>query len=195
MKKTLIASAIAAATFSGAALAQESNLPTLYGNIQYAITHTDFENGGSEINHFDNGSTLGVKHEHEVAPGITAFLKLELEGISADNKAGNKNNTAEIDSSGNVTRNDDSGGLNELDEAYIGIKGDSFGQVWVGSDDSQYEQLIGGLIEFYEVAEYNTELDYTTGEGDLIQYVSPSFGGLTLHGAFAIQGDGDPDYG
>lgn len=178
MKKTLIASAIAAATFSGAALAQESNLPTVYGNIQYAITHTDVEDVSSEINHFDNGSTIGLKHDHEIAPGITAFLKLELEGIDADNK----------------DAEDDNAGLNELDEAYIGIKGDSFGQLWVGSDDSQYEQLIGGLVEFYEVAGLNTELDYTTGEGDLIQYVSPSFGGLTLHGAVAIQGDGDPEY-
>ncbi|PXX89303.1 porin [Marinobacter vulgaris] len=205
MKKTLIASAIAAATFSGSALAQMEasaselaarmdSMPTVYGNIQYAITHTDFENGGSEVSHFDNGSTIGIKHDHEVAPGITAFLKLELEGISADNKAGNKNNTAEIDSAGNVTRSDDSGGLNELDEAYIGIKGDSFGQIWVGSDDSQYEQLIGGVVEYYEVAGLNTGLDYTTGEGDLIQYVSPSFSGFTFHGAVAFQGDGDPQY-
>jgi|GEM_PF-4888215 len=33
MKKTLIASAVAAATFSGAAMAQDVNLPTLYGNV------------------------------------------------------------------------------------------------------------------------------------------------------------------
>src|SRR5690606_41550850 len=32
-------------------------------------------------------STLGVTHSHEVAPGITGFFKLELEGIDADDKA------------------------------------------------------------------------------------------------------------
>jgi len=190
MKKTLIASAIAAISFSGVALAQDSNMPTVYGNIQYAVTHTDVENGSSEVSHFDNGSTIGLKHEHEVSPGITAFLKLELEGISADNKAGNKNSTL-VDG---PKVGEDNGGLNELDEAYIGIKGDSFGQIWVGSDDSQYEQLIGGVVQYYEVAALSSSLDYTTGEGDLVQYVSPSFGGLTLHGAVAIQGDGDDQY-
>lgn len=178
MKKTLIASAIAAATFSGAAMAQESNLPTVYGNIQYAITHTDVEDVESGINHFDNGSTIGLKHDHEIAPGITGFLKLELEGINADNK----------------DAEDDNAGLNELDEAYIGVKGDRFGQVWVGSDDSQYEVLIDAIEEYYEVAFQNIGADFETGEGDLIQYVSPSFRGVTLHGAVAIQGDNDEEY-
>lgn len=205
MKKTLIASAIAAATFSGAVSAQESlsasqlaakmdSMPTVYGNIQYAVTHTDVEDGNSEIAHFDNGSTIGLKHDHEIAPGITAFLKLELEGISADNKAGNKNGTAEFVDANTVKLSDDNGGLNELDEAYIGIKGDGFGQVWVGSDDSQFENLINYASNYYEVAELNTSVDFTTGEGDLVQYISPSFGGFTLHGAVAIQGDGDSQY-
>lgn len=58
MKKTLIASAIAAATISGTALAQESNLPTVYGNIQYALTYNNVEGGDSDIAHNDNGSTM-----------------------------------------------------------------------------------------------------------------------------------------
>lgn len=189
MKKTLIASAIAAATFSGTASAQASlsaaelsakidSMPTVYGNIQYAVTHTDVEDGSSEVSHFDNGSTIGLKHDHEIAPGITGFLKLELEGIDADNK----------------DNEDDNAGLNELDEAYIGIKGERFGQVWVGSDDSQYETLIDAIEEYYEVASLNIGADFETGEGDLLQYISPSFNGLTLHGAVAIQGDGDEQY-
>lgn len=201
MKKTLLASAIAVATFSGSALAMENastlaakldSMPTVYGNIQYAITHTDVEDNGSGVEHFDNGSTLGVKHDHEIAPGITAFLKLELEGISADNKAGNKNGTAEFVNANEVKVGDDNGGLNELDEAYIGIKGDSFGQIWVGSDDSRYERLIDGIEEYYEVAALNIGADFETGEGDSIQYVSPSFGGLTFHGLVAINGSDDP---
>lgn len=176
MKKTLIASAIAAATFSGAAAAKENNLPTVYGNIQYAITHTNVEDTESGVDNFDNGSTIGIKHDHEIAPGITAFLKLELEGIDADNKD-NENDNA---------------GLNELDEAYIGIKGDSFGQVWVGSDDSRYEKLIDAIEEYYEYADLNLGADFETGEGDSVQYVSPSFAGLTFHGQVAINGSDDP---
>ncbi len=183
MKKTLIASAIAAATFSGGVFADDGSLsaselaarvdsmPSIYGNIQYALSHTNVEGGGSELNHFDNGSTLGVKLEHAMAPGITGFLKLELEGINADDKAASR-------------------GIERLDEAYIGVRGDSFGQFWIGSDDSTYETAIDKIVNFYEVS---TGLggSYSTGEGDLIQYRSPSFDGLTLAAALQVNGDGD----
>ena len=87
MKKTLIASAIAAATFSGSVFAQAEmsaselaakmdSMPSVYGNIQYVLKHTNVDGGGSEVEHADNGSTLGVKHDHEIAPGITGFLSL-----------------------------------------------------------------------------------------------------------------------
>jgi predicted porin len=179
MKKTLIASAIAAISFSGSALAMESaselaarmdSMPSVYGNIQYAITNTSIDNAGSEIDQFDNGTTLGVKHEHLIAPGLTGFFKLELEGINADDKA-------------------NSSGIDKLDEAYIGVKSDSFGQVWVGTDDSTYERAIAKIVNFHEIG---TGLDgsYSTGEGDQIQYSSPSFGGLTLGASLQINGDG-----
>lgn len=178
MKKTLIASAVAAATFSGAAMAQDVNLPTLYGNIQLAYVYSDVDNGGNSQKLADNGSTIGVKHSHELMPGVEGFFKAELE-FDADDKAGN-------------------GGLNAFDEAYIGVKGDSFGQVWVGSDDSTYESAVDEISNYYEVASQNigTGSDnfdgiYDTGEGDLVQYKSPSFGGLTLAGAVQINGNGE----
>lgn len=170
MKKTLIASAVAAATFSGAALAQEANLPTVYGNIQLAYMYSDYD-GANNQDLFDNGSTLGVKHSHEIAPGIEGFFKAELE-FDADNKA-------------------TSDGLSGFDEAYIGVKGDSFGQVWVGSDDSTYESAIDEIANYYEVASQSIGGSYDTGEGDLIQYRTPSFGGLTFGGAVQVNGDAD----
>jgi len=178
MKKTLIASAIAAATFSGAVAAQESNLPTVYGNIQYALTYNDVENTAGEkfngVEHFDNGTTLGVKHDHEIAPGITGFLKMELEGINADDKG-------------------ESDGIDALDEAYVGIEGDSFGKIWVGSDDSTYESAVQKIVNFHEVgSDIGGSLE-ETGEGDLIQYQSPSFGGLKLGAAVQINGESDPN--
>jgi predicted porin len=186
MKKTLLVSAIAAATFSGSALAmtaeelqaQMDTMPTVYGNIQYRYTYTDTDENGAKSNESglnDNGSTIGVYHDHEIAPGVEAFFRMELEGIDATNKA-------------------DDSGLNGLDEAYIGVRGDSFGQVWVGSDDSIYESQLGGYSNWiYEVALLNIPGTQTTGEGDLIQYMSPSFGGLTLMGAVQINGDDDSD--
>jgi predicted porin len=174
MKKTLIATAIAAVGFSGVTLAAESNLPTVYGNIQYAIAHESIDGGSSIVNNFDNGSTLGVTHDHEIAPGLTGFLKIELDGINADDKSYGR-------------------GQIRLDEAYIGVKGDSFGKIWIGSDDSLYETTIDQLANFYEVGA-NIGGSYTTGEGDLLQYVSPSFSGLTLGAAVQIRGDGDSQY-
>ncbi len=171
MKKTLIASAVAAATFSSAALAQDMALPTVYGNIQLAGVHSDVEDGSSGTSFGDNGSTIGVKHSHEIAPGISGFFKAELE-FDADDKAGN-------------------GGLNAFDEAYIGVKGDNFGTVWVGSDDSTYETAIDEIANYFEVASQSISGSYDTGEGDLVQYSSPSFGGLQLHGAAQINGDDD----
>ncbi|WP_286221810.1 porin [Marinobacter apostichopi] len=189
MKKTLIASAIAAATFSGSALAMESaselaarmdSMPQVYGNIQYVVYHADVKGGENGLEHADNGSTIGVKHDHEIAPGITGFFKLELEGLAADDK-------------------DRESGLEDVDEAYIGVRGDSFGQVWVGSDDSTYESAIDKIANFYEFAAYNFAGDFETGEGDLVQYKTPSFGGLTLGAAVQINGDLDdaalPDKG
>jgi len=182
MKKTILASAIAAATFSGAALAEPTlsaselaakmdSMPSVYGNIQYVVTHANVDGGGSALEHADNGSTLGVKHDHEIAPGVTGFFKLELEGINADDKGS-------------------SSGIDKLDEAYVGIKGDSFGQVWVGSDDSVYESAIVKIGNFHEVGS-DIFGNYSTGEGDLVQYMSPSFGGLTLAAAVQVNGDND----
>ncbi|MEX2475470.1 porin [Marinobacter sp.] len=170
MKKTLIASAVAAATFSGAALAQESNLPTVYGNIQLAVAHDSVDGGPSSLNHFDNGSTLGVLHDHEIAPGTEGFFKAELHFDADDN-------------------NGENDGIYEIDEAYVGVRGDNFGQIWVGKDDSTYETAVTEISEFFEVAVLNIGVDYTTGEGDLIQYRSPSFGGLTLGAGVQINGD------
>ncbi|WP_417539335.1 porin [Marinobacter sp.] len=176
MKKTLIASAIAAATISGTALAQESNLPTVYGNIQYALTYNNVDGGNSSIAHNDNGSTIGFTHEHAINPGLTGFMKIELDGIDADDKSKGR-------------------GRIKLDEAYIGIKGDNFGQLWVGSDDSLYEMAVDRIVNYYEVASLNIGGSYTTGEGDLIQYMTPSFGGLKLGAAVQINGDGDSQSG
>lgn len=188
MKKTLIATAIAAVAFSGTTMAQSTatsadsradelasrmdSMPTVYGNIQYVVYHDNIDGGPSNLEHADNGSTLGVKHEHEIVPGITGFFKLELEGLAADDK-------------------DRETGLEDVDEAYIGVKGDSFGQLWIGSDDSTYESAIEEIKNYYEYAALNTPAGYTTGEGDLVQYKTPSFSGLTLAAAVQINGDGD----
>lgn len=209
MNKTLIASAIALATFTTGAFAatgapvtdedvtpvsdvastlaaRMDSMPVVYGNIQLAWAYTDADkNIGANFDDFgnltadyfegsttsgiaDNGSTIGFKHDHEISPGLEAFLKIELDGFGAANKA-------------------NSAGRIRLDEAYIGLRG-GFGEVWVGSDDSTYERLIDGISQYYEYAAFNTGLAYSTGEGQLIQYTSPSMGGFTVSAALEVDG-------
>jgi predicted porin len=192
MKKTLIATAVAAAVFSGTAMAQMTleevaesadsradelaaqmdSMPSVYGNIQYAFVNDNIDGGPSSNEHRDNGSTIGFAHDHEFAPGITGFLKIELEGIGADDKGG-------------------SNGIDSLDEAYFGVKGDSFGQLWIGSDDSTFERAVDEIAQYYEAADLSVGPDYTTGEGDLVQYMSPSFGGFSVWSAVQVNGSGD----
>ncbi|WP_341581326.1 porin [Marinobacter metalliresistant] len=191
MKKTALASAIAASMAVAPALASAANvvpetgsevsrltarmdaLPEIYGNVQMMYTNADQEGfGGGRSQLTDYGySTLGVRHSHEILPGVEAFGKLELQRFSPTEGTEKSSNTSI-----------------QVDEAYFGIRGD-FGEVWVGSDDSQYEVLIGDYGNwYYEVAQSNFYANWTTGEDDLIQYVSPSFGGLTLHGVVQIDG-------
>ncbi|MCP5208692.1 MAG: porin [Hahellaceae bacterium] len=170
MKKTLIASAVAAAALS-VNVSADAALPTVYGNIQLAWFYDNVDDGKSSSALVDNGSTIGFKHEHEVAPGVTAFLKAELE-FDADDKAGN-------------------GGLNQFDEAYIGVKGD-FGQVLVGSDDSLYENSIDIIYNFWEFGNGAVgRMSYDTGEGDIVRYETPSMGGLVVGGQVQINGDAE----
>ncbi len=146
-------------------------MPEVYGNIQLVVVHQNVEDGDSSLGHYDNGSTIGVKHSHQITSGLEGFFVAELE-FDADDKA-------------------DNGGLNAFDEAYIGVRGDNFGQLWVGSDDSTYERAIDEIANYYEVASQSISGSYTTGEGDLIQYMTPSFSGLKLHAALQVNGDGD----
>ncbi len=180
MKKTLIASAVAAAALSTPTFAMDAaselaakldSMPTVYGNVQLAWVYGDEDPGGSSSALVDNGSTIGFKHSHEISPGLTGFVKVELE-FDADDKY-------------------DNGGLDSFDEAYIGVKGD-FGKAWVGSDDSTYERATDVISNYWELGDGSLgAADYDTGEGDLIQYTSPAMAGLEVGVAVQINGDAE----
>lgn len=173
MKKTLIASAIAAATFSGTVLAQSSNLPTVYGNIQFAISHDNIDGGPSTVEHFDNGSTLGVLHDHMLAPGVTGFFRLEIDRLFAND----------------ITSFEEDDDRFRVEHGYIGVRGENFGQIWLGTDDSAYETAVAEISEFFEVGTLSLAPSFDTGESDLIQYRSPVFNGLSLAGSVQFNGN------
>jgi predicted porin len=178
MKKTLIASAVAAAALSSNAFAMDNasdlaemleSMPEVYGNIQLAQFWSEVDpKGGSKTSSHefaDGGSTIGFKHDHAITEDLTGFFKAELE-FDADDKAGN-------------------GGLNGFDEAFIGLKGD-FGSIQIGSDDTVYEQMLN-ITDISEQVGISGNLT-GIGEGDNAQYVG-SFGDFTVGLTYKIDGD------
>ena len=171
MKKTLIASAVAAAALtSTAAFAEEAAGPGIYGNIQLAHFWDELEApGGAKSGYHgfeDGGSTLGFTHEHAISEGLTGFFKAEFE-FDADDKG-----------------NADSG-LHNTDETYIGVKGD-FGSVQIGSDDTVYEQFVN-ITDTSEQIGISGNLT-TIGEGDNAQYVG-TFDAIKVGVTYKIDGD------
>jgi len=164
MKKTLIASAIAAATLSTSAFAMDAatdlaemleSMPEIYGNIQLAHATTDTDGVGGapdKTTHEleDNGSTIGFKHSSAISEGVEAFFKAEFE-FEADDE-------------------DSSTGLSKVDEAYIGVKGE-FGSIQAGTDDTVYEWV--DMVDTSEFTGINGGEIAALKEGDNIQYVSP----------------------
>jgi len=161
MKKTLIASAIAAATLSTSAFAMDpatdlaemlESMPDIYGNIQLTHLSTDTD-GVTAHEMIDNGSTLGFKHSSAISEGVEAFFKAEFHFDADDSDQDN----------GSESLGED------LDEAYIGVRGE-FGSIQAGTDDTVYEWV--DKMDTYEAVGIDGELA-TLKEGDNIQYVSP----------------------
>lgn len=181
MKKTLLATAVAGAIGASAGAAQAATIYNqdgtqldIYGNVQIAYrsieTRQDDGSVDSEDDIFDNGSTIGFKGQHMINPALTGYFKAEFE-YEAD----------EIDS--------EDTGINKGDEAYMGLKG-NFGDARLGSWDDLIDDWVQDPIsnnEYFDVTDGNDLIggddgvntqDGSDREGDKIQYMSPSFGGL-----------------
>jgi len=162
MNKSIIASAIAATLLSTSALAA-ADMPTVYGNIQLKWQHSDTDGNGGTTGLANNGSTIGFKHSAKVNDDLTAFAKIEYNVNNSDNQ------------------NDD--GLT-LDEAYVGVEG-NFGKVWIGSDDSVYGEYID-LVDGFDALGVVDGVSYSTGQGDLVQFVSSSMEGFQVFAAVQL---------
>ncbi|WP_136069267.1 porin [Modicisalibacter radicis] len=181
MKKTLLATAIAGAMCASAAQAatvynQDGTQVDLYGNIQLGYISED-TGSDSEDQIFDNGSTLGIAAEHQVNPGLIAYLKLEIDGFSADEMK-----TSQYDNG---------------DTAYAGMKG-NFGDVKLGSYDTLMDDWVKDPVDGSWYAGVNNSATYLTGdnndrEGDQLTYKSPSFGGLQFAVGTQYKGDAETD--
>ncbi|TVP57672.1 MAG: porin [Halomonadaceae bacterium] len=187
MKKASLATAIALTLSSGTAMASADRdevthrldvLPTVYGAISLAYEHNHTRDGvtGGKESFKDNESFIGVRHQHEIMPGLTAFGLVEL-WFDADQ---------------------DQRAFDNFEYAYFGVEGD-FGRVWAGTDDTVYQQQIDHIANFFQ-SEFrnpgeprNIPGSYDTGRNNLLQYSSVPSNGWQFHGAVQINGDGDED--
>lgn len=192
MKKTLLATAIAGALGASAAAQaatvynQDGTQLDLYGNLQFAYADVNNAEGESEDGLVDNGSTLGVAGQHVINPGLTGYFKYEFEGPADEIKG--------------------DGGLNVGDQAYFGLKG-NFGDARLGSWDPLIDDWIQDPIsnnEYFDVSDSNGVIEGDDGvntqgdadtdrEGDKIQYLSPSFGGLQFAVGSQYKGDAEAE--
>lgn len=177
MKKTLIASAVAAATlstFSSMTLAADAVMPEFYGSLELVHRSDDYDDAQPNKHEFkDTGSTLGIKHSHELDSGSTVFMKAEFEyrGDSFDT-AGGPNDPK-------------SDGIDKLDEAYVGIKG-GFGSIQFGSDDTVYEWV--DVTDQYEEIRFDGEIAELK-EGDNFQYTLDAGEGLNIGTTLPLDSD------
>lgn len=196
MKKTLLATAIAGAMCASAAQAatvynQDGTQFDIYGNLQFTYADTNNSDGDSQDQIQDNGSTIGFKGQHIINPGLTGYFKYEFEGDADEPKSG--------------------GGIDTGDQAYFGLQG-NFGDARIGSWDALIDDWVQDPItnnEFFGVTDSNGLINGDDGvntqnanndrEGDKLQYMSPTFGGLqfavgtqykgSAEGGFDSEGD------
>lgn len=194
MKKTLLATAVAGALGASVGVAQAATIYNqdgtqldLYGNIQIAYKSVDNIDGNSEDELFDNGSTIGFSGQHIINPGLTGYFKAELEHDADESK---------ID-----------GGLDTGDQAYLGLKG-NFGDARVGSWDPLIDDWVQDPItnnEYFDVSDSTSDIGNVYGddygldadadrEGDKVQYVSPSLGGLQFAVGAQYKGDAEGEF-
>ena len=156
--KKYASSLLAATTFASPAFAMDqatdlAELLEIYGNIQLVHVSDTIDNGTSESSEKelgDNLSTIGFKQSHKISEDVEGFFKAEFEYNGDNTKEG--------------------GGIDKLDEAYLGVRG-SFGSIQVGSDDTVYEWTdMVDTDETYGLIDSEIAADQ---EGDNLQYVSP----------------------
>ncbi len=161
--KTLVASAITAATLSTAQAAEPLEI---YGKLNVSIQSND-DGSGSETRVQSNASRFGVKGGFELSSALEAFYTIEYE-VATDS-----------DSSNNF----------KARNQFVGLKGD-FGSFAVGRNDTMLKKSQGKVDQF---GDYSGDLkNLFAGENRIAEtatYVTPKFGDFQAGVTYAASGD------
>ena len=170
----LLAVAAAIATPAAHALEFEVNDKTRFwinGTLEPSYTSVTDSNGDTQSEFTDNDSELQFEGEHKWNDRVTGFFHIEYEW--------------------NFDEEDDTG-IDDLDSAWIGIKG-PYGTVRAGTSDTLYEDELAELLDEFENAEVTDEADGDdgSGEGNQVRYYSPDFNGFSFAVEAKIEGDAE----
>ncbi|MCF6253692.1 MAG: porin [Thiomicrorhabdus sp.] len=172
MKKNIIALAIASVVAAPVAMA---GAPTIYGQVSMAVDNYDMkdsagntvkQNSGTQVN--SRTSKFGIKGSEDLGEGLTAVYKFEFE--------------VQIDSATTLKNRNQ----------YVGVAG-GFGTVLLGRHDTPLKMAQGtDLFNYSPVADIKKQagglgvlsLGGELRSSNVLAYVSPSFSGVTLVGAF-----------
>lgn len=187
MQKKIIALAIAAA-FSAPAFADSNNV-TVYGDVKMAVESIKVGDsvgkadgyGANKIS--SNVTKLGFKGAEDLNDGLSAIWQIEQQ-IDIDNSSASK--AAGSANDGNAifaTRN-----------SFLGLKDTAMGTVLVGKYDTPYKLATRSLDPFDSTIADNRSLTGGVGakstvvgfdgrQPNVLAYMSPSMGGLTISAA------------
>ncbi len=175
MNKKLIATAMGMVLAGGMGMANAD--VKLYGQIDVSIDAIDVDGGGDDINMGSNTSAIGVKGSEDLGNGMQAIFKLEWQ--------------TDVSESSSFTGRDQ----------WIGLKGDSWGQLLFGTMSTSYKSAAAALDPFYRTRNQARNVGLQSilhrGKGEegqgratnTVRYDSPSFGGINFNGTYTLDND------
>ena len=188
MQKKLITLALASAFAVPAAFAATSNVD-IYGQIGYSLDYINSHDGVGDAKDWvtgrDNISRIGFKGSEDLGGGLNAIWQIE----------------SQIDPTGANGTGVNAGGALASRDSFVGLSG-GFGTVLAGRHDTPYKMATASLDPFTDqLGDYNAIIGapgtglnagsvgaFATGfdarAPATVAYVSPSFSGLTLAGAY-----------
>jgi len=176
IRKSLIALAVSTAVTAPAAHAVDFEISeetrfSISGTLEPSYQNFT-DSTGDDVSEFaDNDSTLQFDGTHAWNQNTTGFFHVEYEW--------------QFDESNN-------NGVDSLDSAWIGMKGD-LGTLRLGTSDPLYEDQLPELLDKFENAELDNEAEGTagSGEGNQIRYMTPRFGGFSAGVELKVEGDAE----
>jgi predicted porin len=167
MKKSTLALAVAAALATSVAVADT----TLYGRASVSVDYVSLDGGPDVWDVFNNSSRLGVRGEEDLGGGLSAIYQYEF-GVD-------------------LTEGSDFNGGRR--PKWLGLKGDSWGSVTLGTQFTSYYNVAGVADIFNSSRSFSGDTGYLGWRfgqrlDNTIIYMSPNFSGFSAEATLVVNG-------